>query len=151
MVDFHLTNQVRRALQQARDEAIRLGHDWVGTEHLLLGLLLCDHCLAVTVLAGLGCDRDTVRADVERAVKRGDPAARAELDVPYTTRAKKVLELAMATSRDLAHDSVGTAHLLLGLVREAKGIAAQVLERHGISEERLRAATLESRRDGRSD
>ena len=125
----------------ARDEAIRLQHDYVGTEHILLGLIREGEGVAAAVLTNLSVDLDQVNEQVEERVKRGK-ATIALGELPYTTRAKKVLEFAMAEARELNHSYVGTEHLLLGLLREEKGIAAQVLNHLGISLEDARAETL---------
>lgn len=125
----------------AREEAIRLQHDYVGTEHILLGLIREGEGVAAAVLTNLSIDLDQIHEQVEESVKKGK-ATIALGELPYTSRAKKVLEFAMAEARELNHSYVGTEHLLLGLLREEKGIAAQVLNTLGIGLEDARTETL---------
>jgi len=140
-MNYNFTDRVRKVLAMARDEAIRLQHDYVGTEHILLGLIREGEGVAAAVLTNLSADLDQIHERVEEAVKKGK-ATIALGELPYTTRAKKVLEFAMAEARELNHSYVGTEHLLLGLLREEKGIAAQVLNSLSISLEDARAETL---------
>jgi ATP-dependent Clp protease ATP-binding subunit ClpC len=126
----------------AREEAERLRHEYVGTEHILLGLIREGEGVAAAVLQNLSVDLDEIQQKIEDTVKKGKAAAATGPDLPYTSRAKKVLELAMAEARDLTHNYVGTEHLLLGLLREEKGIAAQVLTDAGINLDAARAETL---------
>ncbi|MEX0935510.1 MAG: ATP-dependent Clp protease ATP-binding subunit [Gemmatimonadota bacterium] len=140
-MNYNFTDRVRKVLAMARDEAIRLQHDYVGTEHILLGLIREGEGVAAAVLTNLSADLDQVNDRVEESVKKGK-ATIALGELPYTSRAKKVLEFAMAEARELNHSYVGTEHLLLGLLREEKGIAAQVLNSLGISLEEARAETL---------
>jgi ATP-dependent Clp protease ATP-binding subunit ClpA len=137
---FNFTERVRKVLSMSREEAMDLGHEYVGTEHILLGLTR-DEGVASTVLANLGIDADALRNRVLEIVRRGtkEPGV---ADLPYTSRAKKTLELAMAEAKRLHHAYVGTEHLLLGLLAEEKGIAAQVLIDAGCTLERARAETL---------
>ncbi|MDE3129219.1 MAG: ATP-dependent Clp protease ATP-binding subunit, partial [Gemmatimonadota bacterium] len=122
--------------------AARLHHEYVGTEHILLGLIREGEGVAATVLQNLNVELDEVQQKIEDTVRKGKAAQATGPDLPYTSRAKKVLELAMAEARELNHSYVGTEHLLLGLLREEKGIAAQVLTEAGISLEAARAETL---------
>ena len=140
-MNYNFTDRVRKVLAMARDEAIRLQHDYVGTEHILLGLIREGEGVAAAVLTNLSADLDQVHERIEESVKQGK-ATIALGELPYTSRAKKVLEFAMAEARELNHSYVGTEHLLLGLLREEKGIAAQVLNSLGISLEDARAETL---------
>ena len=140
-MNYNFTDRVRKVLAMARDEAIRLQHDYVGTEHILLGLIREGEGVAAAVLTNLNVDLDQVNERVEESVRKGK-ATIALGELPYTSRAKKVLEFAMAEARELNHSYVGTEHLLLGLLREEKGIAAQVLNALGISLEEARAETL---------
>jgi hypothetical protein len=126
----------------AREEAARLHHEYVGTEHILLGLIREGEGVAAAVLQNLNVDLDDVTQKIEDTVKKGKAAQATGPDLPYTSRAKKVLELAMAEARDLNHSYVGTEHLLLGLLREEKGIAAQVLTDAGVNLEAARADAL---------
>ncbi len=140
-MNYNFTDRVRKVLAMARDEAIRLQHDYVGTEHILLGLIREGEGVAAAVLTNLSADLDQVHERIEESVKQGK-ATIALGELPYTSRAKKVLEFAMAEARELNHSYVGTEHLLLGLLREEKGIAAQVLNSLGVSLEEARAETL---------
>ena len=143
MNGYNFTDRVRKVLQMAREEAARLHHEYVGTEHILLGLIREGEGVAAAVLTNLNVDLDDIQQKIEETVKKGKaPAAAGPPDLPYTSRAKKVLELAMSEARELNHSYVGTEHLLLGLLREEKGIAAQVLTDADVSLEQARAETL---------
>jgi ATP-dependent Clp protease ATP-binding subunit ClpC len=142
MNGYNFTERVRKVLAMAREEAERLRHEYVGTEHILLGLIREGEGVAAAVLQSLNVDLDEIQQKIEDTVKKGKAAAATGPDLPYTSRAKKVLELAMAEARDLTHNYVGTEHLLLGLLREEKGIAAQVLTDAGINLDAARAETL---------
>ena len=141
MRGYNFTERMRKTLAIAREEAGRLNHEYVGTEHLLLGLVSEGEGVAAAVLQNLQIDLDNVQESIERHVKKG---IRANIgpDLPYTTRAKKVLELAMDEAQALNHSYVGTEHLLLGLVREERGIAAQVLTSLGADLASVRRETL---------
>ncbi|HET6764432.1 MAG TPA: Clp protease N-terminal domain-containing protein, partial [Longimicrobiaceae bacterium] len=140
-MNYNFTDRVRKVLAMAREEAIRLQHDYVGTEHILLGLIREGEGVAAAVLNNLQVDLETVQEKVEESVRRGK-ATIALGELPYTSRAKKVLEFAMAEARELNHSYVGTEHLLLGLLREEKGIAAEVLGQLGVTLEDARRETL---------
>src|SRR5687767_9371734 len=142
MNGYNFTERVRKVLAMAREEAERLRHEYVGTEHILLGLIREGEGVAAAVLQNLSVDLDEIQQKIEDTVKKGKATAATGPDLPYTSRAKKVLELAMAEARDLTHNYVGTEHLLLGLLREEKGIAAQVLTDAGINLDAARAETL---------
>src|SRR2546429_183694 len=142
MNGYNFTDRVRKVLQMAREEAARLHHEYVGTEHILLGLIREGEGVAAAVLTNLNVDLEEIKQKIEETVKKGKAAAAAGPDLPYTSRAKKVLELAMSEARELNHSYVGTEHLLLGLLREEKGIAAQVLTDAGVNLEQARAETL---------
>jgi ATP-dependent Clp protease ATP-binding subunit ClpC len=142
MNGYNFTDRVRKVLQMAREEAARLHHEYVGTEHILLGLIREGEGVAAAVLTNLNVDLEDVQQKIEETVKKGKAGAVTGPDLPYTSRAKKVLELAMAEARELNHSYVGTEHLLLGLLREEKGIAAQVLNDAGVTLEQSRAETL---------
>jgi hypothetical protein len=141
MTGYNFTERVRKVLAMSREESIRLGHEYVGTEHILLGLLREAESAAVTVMRNLEVDLDAVQAKILKVVKRGNLPP-GERDLPYTTRAKVVLELAMSEARELQHRYVGTEHLLLGMLREQKGIAAQVLVDAGLTLETARTEVL---------
>ncbi len=140
-MNYNFTDRVRRVLATAREEAIRLQHDYVGTEHILLGLVRQGDGVAAEVLRNLAADFEELLRLVEEQVKPGSSTTPIG-ELPYTTRAKKVLEYAMAEARELNHSYVGTEHLLLGLLREEKGLAARVLGNMDIGLEEARAEML---------
>ncbi|MCE9602431.1 MAG: ATP-dependent Clp protease ATP-binding subunit [Gemmatimonadetes bacterium] len=142
MNGYNFTERVRKVLAMAREEAARLHHEYVGTEHILLGLIREGEGVAAAVLNNLSVDLEEIQQKIEETVKKGKAAQASGPDLPYTSRAKKVLELAMGEARELNHSYVGTEHLLLGLLREEKGIAAQVLAEAGVNLEAARAETL---------
>src|ERR671917_232308 len=142
MSGYNFTERVRKVLAMAREEAARLHHEYVGTEHILLGLIREGEGVAATVLQNLSVELDEIQQKIEETVKKGKAAQTTGPDLPYTSRAKKVLELAMSEARELNHSYVGTEHLLLGLLREEKGIAAQVLTDAGVNLDAARAETL---------
>jgi hypothetical protein len=129
----------RAAIVHAQDEARDLDHEYIGTEHILLGLLRAEDGVAAPVLASLGVTLDDTRERVVAIVGRG-PGEAAGGHVPFTPRAKKALELALRESLALGHDYIGTEHLLLGLSREGEGVAAQILEAKGADPETVRTA-----------
>ncbi len=142
MNGYNFTERVRKVLQMAREEAQRLHHEYVGTEHILLGLIREGEGVAAAVLQNLSVDLEDIQAKIEETVKKGKAGQTTAPDLPYTSRAKKVLELAMSEARELSHSYVGTEHLLLGLLREEKGIAAQVLTDAGVNLDAARSETL---------
>lgn len=139
---YNFTEQVRKVLALTRDEALRLRHEYVGTEHILLGLIRDDEGVAGAVLQNLNVDANEIRRRIEHTVKKGKSAPPAGPDLPYTSRAKIALELATTEARELNHGYVGTEHLLLGLLREERGIAAQILVGAGVNLDAVRAETL---------
>jgi ATP-dependent Clp protease ATP-binding subunit ClpC len=142
MNGYNFTERVRKVLAMAREEAARLHHEYVGTEHILLGLIREGEGVAAAVLQNLQVDLDEIQQKIEEQVKKGKATQTTGPDLPYTSRAKKVLELAMSEARELNHSYVGTEHLLLGLQREGKGVAIEVLAELGVSEEGARGAVL---------
>src|SRR6266487_4337375 len=144
MNGYNFTDRTRKVLQMAREEAARLHHEFVGTEHILLGIVREGNGVACAVLTNLDADLEYVRDQIEKTVKEGKAANRgpASQDLPYTSRAKKILELSMSEVRELNHSFVGTEHLLLGVLAEEKGIGAQVLMNLGLTLDRVRAETL---------
>src|SRR5579864_8115100 len=142
MNGYNFTERVRKVLAMAREEAARLHHEYVGTEHILLGLIREGEGVAAAVLQNLSVELDDIQQKIEETVKKGKATQATGPDLPYTSRAKKVLELAMSEARELNHSYVGTEHLLLGLLREEKGIAAQVLTDAGVNLEAARTETL---------
>lgn len=133
------TERARRVLTLAQEEAQRFSHNYIGTEHLLLGLVREGDGVAAKVLSNLGVELPKVRSAVEFIIGRGDRKSNGEIGL--TPRAKKVIELAVDEARRLGHSYIGTEHVLLGLVREGEGIAAGVLESLGVNLERVRAET----------
>ena len=133
------TERARRVLTLAQEEAHRFNHNYIGTEHILLGLVREGEGVAAKVLGNLGVELNKVRSAVEFIIGRGDRTVLGEIGL--TPRAKKVIELAVDEARRLNHSYIGTEHLLLGLVREGEGIAAGVLESLGVNIERVRGET----------
>jgi len=131
------TQRAQKAILLAQQEAKRLNHDYLGTEHMLLGLVALGEGVAAQALQDLGIDLKKVRREVEKMVGTGDNILLIG-EVPFTPRAKKVLELAVQEAQDMGHNYVGTEHLLLGLIREEEGVAAKVLEGLGASLELVR-------------
>jgi len=131
------TERARRVILLAREEAKRLDHDYLGTEHLLLGLIREGEGVAALALQNLGIDLEQVRQEVEKAVGKGGGSLFLG-QIPFTPRAKKVLELAVTEARNLGHNYIGTEHLLLGLIREGEGVAAQILANLGADLEKVR-------------
>src|SRR5574342_390829 len=123
----NFTPRAQQVLALARKEADRFNHNFVGTEHLLLGLIKLGQGVAVNVLQKLGLDLETVRMEVEKQVGTG-PDQKVIGNIPYTPRVKKVLALAAKEAKALNHTYVGTEHILLGLLREGDGVAARVLK-----------------------
>ncbi|HUS57204.1 MAG TPA: ATP-dependent Clp protease ATP-binding subunit, partial [Planctomycetota bacterium] len=138
------TERARKVVNHAKDEARRFGHDYIGTEHILLGLVKEGTGVAAHVLKSLGVDLKKIRIEVEKLVQTGSAsAASAQQQPPFTPRAKKVLELSMDEARNIGHNYVGTEHLLLGLLKENDGLAAQVLLNMGLKLEAVREEVLE--------
>ena len=137
----NFTPRAQQVLALARKEADRFNHNYVGTEHLLLGLIKLGQGVAVNVLQKLGLDLDTVRMQVEQQVGSG-PETKMVGNIPYTPRVKKVLALASKEAKALNHSYVGTEHLLLGLLREGEGVAAQVLRNLEINLDKARSEIL---------
>jgi ATP-dependent Clp protease ATP-binding subunit ClpA/prophage maintenance system killer protein len=135
------TDRARRAVHLAQEEARLLRHNYVGTEHLLLGLLHEGEGVAATALDSLGISLEAVRAQVEEIIGRGPTTPTGH--IPFTPRAKKVLELSLRQALQLGHNYIGTEHLLLGLLREGEGVAAQALARLGADHARVREGVLE--------
>ena len=133
------TERARRVLRNAQEEAQRFQHNYIGTEHLLLGLVSEGDGVGAKVLANLGISLDKVRGSIEFIIGRGDRIVLGEIGL--TPRAKKVIELAVDEARRLNHHYIGTEHILLGLVREGEGIGAGVLESLGAGIENVRTET----------
>jgi hypothetical protein len=135
------TDRARKVLTYAQEEARRFNHNYIGTEHLLLGLVREGEGIAARVLRSLGVELDRVRSEVEFIIGRGDRMILGEIGL--TPRAKKVMELAVDEARRLGHHYIGTEHLLLGLVREGEGIASTVLEKLGVNLVKARTQTIQ--------
>jgi hypothetical protein len=137
------TPRARAAVVHAQDEAVRLDHQYIGTEHLLLGLLRVEDGLAARVLGKLDVTLEASRAAVVEIIGRGTGVDvgchRKGPGIPFTPRAKKVLELSLREAKVLDHDYIGTEHLLLGLAREGEGVAIQVLATQGTDAQAVRA------------
>jgi ATP-dependent Clp protease ATP-binding subunit ClpC len=137
----NFTPRAQQVLALARKEADRFNHNYVGTEHLLLGLIKLGQGVAVNVLQKMGLDLETVRMEVEKQVGSG-PETKMVGNIPYTPRVKKVLALAGKEAKSLNHSYVGTEHILLGLLREGEGVAARVLKNLEVDIERTRNEIL---------
>jgi ATP-dependent Clp protease ATP-binding subunit ClpC len=136
------TERARKVIILAKEEARRFNHDYIGTEHILLGLIREGEGVAATVLQKMGVSLENIRLEVEKLVQPG-PATQIMGDIPFTPRAKKALELAAEEARSLGHNYIGTEHLLLGLIREGEGVASQVLLNLSLDLERVRNEVME--------
>jgi ATP-dependent Clp protease ATP-binding subunit ClpC len=136
------TERARKVIVYAKEEARRFNHDYIGTEHLLLGLIREGEGVAAAVLQKLGLDLETIRLEVEKLVQAG-PATQVVGDIPFTPRSKKALELSAEEARALGHNYIGTEHLLLGLVKEGEGMAYRVLLNLGLDLGKLRNEVME--------
>ncbi|MFP6882401.1 MAG: Clp protease N-terminal domain-containing protein, partial [Roseibacillus sp.] len=137
----NFTPRAQQVLALARKEADRFNHNYVGTEHLLLGLIKLGQGVAVSVLERMGLELDSVRMEVEKQVGHG-PDQKVSGNIPYTPRVKKVLALANKEAKQLSHSYVGTEHILLGLLREGEGVAARVLQSLDVDIQRTRNEIL---------
>ncbi len=135
------TNRAQKVIVLSQEEARRLGHNVVGTEHILLGLIAEGEGVAAKGLQGLGISIDKVRGEVEKVIGKGEE--RPVGQIGFTPRSKRVLELAFDEARQLGHTHIGTEHILLGLIREGEGIAAQVLKNTGAGLENMRKQVVE--------
>jgi len=140
-VTHSFTPRAQQILALAREEAVRFHHDFVGTEHLLLGLIRLRQGVAVNILQKMGVDLESVRGEVEKQVGTG-PDQQMVRNIPYTPRVKKVLALAAKEAKALNHTYVGTEHILLGLLREGDGVAARVLKQLDVDVEQTRQEIL---------
>ena len=135
------TDRARRVIVLAQEEARKLNHNYIGTEHILLALLYEGEGVAAKALESLGISLDAVRQRVEEIIGRGQEVPSGH--IPFTPRAKKVLELSLRESVQLGHDYIGTEHTLLGLIREGDGVAAQVLVKLGADLDRVRQQVIQ--------
>jgi ATP-dependent Clp protease ATP-binding subunit ClpC len=135
------TDRARRVVVLAQEEARMLNHNYIGTEHILLGLIHEGEGVAAKALESLGISLEAVRSQVEEIIGQGQAAPTGH--IPFTPRAKKVLELSLREALQLGHNYIGTEHILLGLIREGEGVAAQVLQKLGAEFERVRQVVIE--------
>ncbi len=135
------TDRARRVVVFAQEEARILNHNYIGTEHILLGLIHEGEGVAAKALESLNISLEAVRQQVEEIIGQGQAAPTGH--IPFTPRAKKVLELALREALQLGHNYIGTEHILLGLVREGEGVAAQVLQKRGADLARVRQTVVE--------
>lgn len=140
MMFGRFTERAQKVLALAQEEAIRLGHNNIGTEHILLGLVREGEGIAAKALNGLGLGSDKIQKEVENLIGKGQETSQT---IHYTPRAKKVIELSMDEARKLGHSYVGTEHILLGLIREGEGVAARVLNNLGVSLNKARQQVLQ--------
>ncbi|MDD5526832.1 MAG: ATP-dependent Clp protease ATP-binding subunit, partial [Candidatus Omnitrophica bacterium] len=136
------TERARKVIILAKEEARRFNHDYIGTEHILLGLIREGEGVASSVLQKLGLSLENIRLEIEKLVQPG-PATQIIGDIPFTPRSKKALELAAEEARSLGHNYIGTEHLLLGLIREGEGVASQVLMNLGLDLSKVRNEVME--------
>ncbi|MBI4972014.1 MAG: ATP-dependent Clp protease ATP-binding subunit [Candidatus Omnitrophica bacterium] len=135
------TERARKVIILAKEEAKRFNHDYIGTEHILLGLIKEGESVAAAVLQTLGLSLETIRLEVEKLVQFG-PSTIVSGDIPFTPKAKKVIELAMDEARRLGHNYIGTEHLLLGLIKEGEGVASHVLMNVGLDLNKVRTEVI---------
>ncbi|PYZ95683.1 ATP-dependent Clp protease ATP-binding subunit ClpC [Alteribacter lacisalsi] len=140
MMFGRFTERAQKVLALAQEEATRLGHSNIGTEHILLGLVREGEGIAAKALSALGLSPDKIQTEVEQLIGRGEEGSKT---IHYTPRAKKVIELSMDEARKLGHSYVGTEHILLGLIREGEGVAARVLNNLGVSLNKARQQVLQ--------
>ena len=133
----NFSSRVQMVIQFSREEALRLGHDYIGTEHLLLGLIREGEGIAVEILRNLGTDLDEIKRAVEDAVKSTGETMTIG-NIPFTKRAEKILKMAYVEAEKYKSDIIGTEHLLLALVKEKDGVAAQVLLNFDITYDAVR-------------
>ena len=135
------TDRARRVVVLAQEEARMLNHNYIGTEHILLGLIHEGEGVAAKALESLGISLEAVRQQVEEIIGQGQSAPTGH--IPFTPRAKKVLELSLREALQLGHNYIGTEHILLGLIREGEGVAAQVLQKLGADLNRVRHEVIQ--------
>src|SRR5437588_2305870 len=135
------TDRARRVVVLAQEEARMLNHNYIGTEHILLGLIHEGEGVAAKALESLGISLEAVRQQVEEIIGQGQQAPSGH--IPFTPRVKKVLELSLREAQQLGHDHIGTEDILLGLLREGEGVAAQVLVKPGADLSRVREQVIQ--------
>jgi ClpA/ClpB-like protein/uncharacterized protein DUF4177 len=136
------TDRARQAVVLAQDEARTLRHNYIGTEHILLGLLREEEGVAAHVLTDLGVTLEGTRAQIAQIVGQGGEVATGQ--IPFTPRTKKVLELSLREALSLGHNYIGTEHILLGLTREGEGVASRILLDFGVEGQRVREAIVKT-------
>src|SRR3990167_7355100 len=136
------TERARKVILLAKEEAKRFNHDYIGTEHILLGLIREGEGVAAEVLQNLGLSLETIRLEIQKLVQPG-PSTIVSGNPPFTPKAEKVIELAMDEAKAMGHNYVGTEHLLLGLIREGEGVASQVLLNLGLDLNKVREEIIE--------
>lgn len=139
MPTFNFSDEFKQVLALSREEAARCNHEYIGTEHLLLGIIRDSQGKANRALQNLNVKLPLVQQTVLETVQMGNKPLRPNYELPYTSRTKRVLELSIDEAALLGQDSVGPEHLLMGLIREQKGIAAQILNHVGVTEDAARA------------
>ena len=137
------TDQARRVIVLAREEAVALDHGWIGTEHILLGLARDGEGVAGRALTAMGISLDAIRQAVEAIIGRGPSPLPESGHIPFTPRAKKVLELSLREAILLGADRIGTEHILVALIREGDGVAALILRDAGVGLDRARQQVTE--------
>ncbi|MBA2696291.1 MAG: NDP-hexose 4-ketoreductase, partial [Actinobacteria bacterium] len=135
------TDRARRVVVLAQEEARMLNHNYIGTEHILLGLIHEGEGVAAKALESLGISLDAVREQVQEIIGQGQQSPTGH--IPFTPRAKKVLELSLREGLQLGHNYIGTEHILLGLIREGEGVAAQVLQKLGAELQKVRQTVIQ--------
>ena len=135
------TDRARRVVVLAQEEARLLNHNYIGTEHILLGLIHEGEGVAARALEGMGISLESVRSQVVEIIGQGAQAPTGH--IPFTPRAKKVLELSLREALQLGHNYIGTEHILLGLIREGEGVAAQVLQKLGAELHKVRQSVIQ--------
>ena len=135
------TDRARRVVVLAQEEARLLNHNYIGTEHILLGLLNEGEGIAAQALESLDIDLASVREEVVKIIGQGQQSPSGH--IPFTPRAKKVLELSLREALQLGHNYIGTEHILLGLIREGEGVAAQVLQQLGAELQKVRQTVIQ--------
>jgi ATP-dependent Clp protease ATP-binding subunit ClpC len=135
------TDRARRVVVLAQEEAQMLNHNYIGTEHLLLGLVHEGEGVAAKAMESMGISLEAIRSQVEEIIGQGQAAPTGH--IPFTPRAKKVLELSLREALQLGHNYIGTEHILLGLIREGEGVAAQVLQKLGADLNRVRQQVIQ--------
>merc|ERR1712032_1067166 len=136
------TEKAIKVIMLAQEEARRLGHNFVGTEQILLGLIGEGTGIGPQILKSMGINLKDARVEVEKIIGRGSGFVAVE--IPFTPRAKRVLELSLDEARQIGHNYIGTEHLLLGLIREGEGVAARVLENLGVELSKVRSQIIRS-------